>query len=371
MKEVNLENILAIYELEISKNVKNKRKIYLFEKNKFQNINSIIQILKTGKYDGGKYNIFLIKEPKYRIVMALDIKDKVINHFIARYVLEKKLSKYFDPRNVATRKNMGTDYGIKLLKKYLEKNKKYANFYILKLDINKYFYSIDQQILKDMLKDKLDEEEFRFLEIIINSTNSEYINQKIADLKARYIQKHPNLAKEINNLPNYVKGKGLPIGNMTSQFLSIFYLYELDHYIVHNLHIKYYVRYMDDFVLIHQDKKVLENARNEIEKMLINKYKLKVNNKKTKIVGAKQGFTFLGYTFKVINKKTVVKITQSGYEKIKKKIKHLYYLYSNGFISFETAFCSVMSYWNNRKYGSQMKVRRAINRYWFEKFNEK
>lgn len=371
MKNANLENILAIYELEISKNVKNKRKIYLFERNKFQNINNILNVLKTGNYDGGKYNIFLIKEPKHRIVMALDIKDKIINHFIARYVLEEKLSKYFDIRNVATRKDMGTDYGIRLLKKYLEKHKKYDNFYVLKLDISKYFYTIDHEILKSMLKDKLTEEEYNFINIIIDSTNSEYVNKTIEYIKEKYLEKYPNKQKEIDNLPKYAYGKGLPIGNMTSQFLSIFYLYELDHYIVNNLHIKHYVRYMDDFVLIHHDRHVLENAKKEIEQILNDKYKLKLNIKKSKIVNVKQGFTFLGYNFKVINKKTVVKITSSSYAKIKKKIKRLFYLYDTGAINFETAFSSIMSYWYNRKYGSQMKIRRVIDRYWFDRFNEK
>ena len=71
---------------------------------------------------------------------------------------------------------------------------------------------------------------------------------------------------------------------MTSQFLSIFYLYKLDHYIVNNLHIKYYIRYMDDFVLIHHDKDVLKQALKKIENILKNIYKLKLNNKKTKII---------------------------------------------------------------------------------------
>lgn len=368
MKEyVNLETILDLFESEISKNVKNKHKVYMFEKNKFQNLNHILNILNSGIYNGGKYNIFLVKEPKHRIVMALDISDKIINHFVARYVLEKKLTKYLDPRNIATRKNMGTDYGIKLLKKYLELNKKYDTFYVAKLDISKYFYSIDHEVLMDMVKDKLSEDEYDFLKIIIDSTNREYINLKIQDIKEKYLAKHPKFEKEMNAIPFYNYGKGLPIGNMTSQFLSIFYLYELDHYIVHDLHIKYYIRYMDDFVLIHHDKKVLVNAVKEIEDILNNKYKLKLNSKKTKIVNVKDGFSFLGYTYKVINKKTLVKLRKEGYERLKKRVKQVYYMYESGFIDFNSAFCSIMSYWYNRKYGSQMKVRRVINRYWFDR----
>lgn len=368
MKEhAKLDTILDLFEQEISKNVKNKHKVYMFEKNKFQNVNRILEILHSGNYAGGKYNIFLIKEPKHRIVMALDITDKLINHFVARYVLEVKLSKYLDPRNIATRKNMGTDYGIKLVKKYLELNKKYEKFYILKLDISKYFYSIDHEVLKDLVKDKLTEEEFNFLSIIIDSTNRDYINKKIDEIKKRYLEKHPQYKEEMSSIPYYEYGKGLPIGNMTSQFLSIFYLYELDHYIVHDLHIKYYVRYMDDFVLIHHDKEVLKDAYEKIKYILNNKYKLKLNSKKTKIVSASVGFSFLGYTYKVVGKKTIVKLRREAYEKIKRRVKQVYYMYESGFIDFNSAFCSIMSYWHNRKYGSQMKVRRAIDKYWFER----
>ena len=369
MKEnATLNNILNLYEKEIAKNVKNKNRIYYFEKNKMQNIEEIIKTIKSSDYKIDKYNIFMISEPKHRIIMALNIKDKIINHYIAKYVLEAKLTKYLDDRNIATRKNMGTDYGIKMIKKFIEKNKKYNNFYVLKMDISKYFYTIDHTILLNLLKDKLSKEEYNFLSAIIASTNQDYINKEINNIKNKYIIKKPHCAKEIGELPCYEEGKGLPIGNMTSQFLSIFYLYELDHYIVNNLHIKDYIRYMDDFVLIHHDKNVLKNALRKIEEILKNKYKLKLNIKKTKIVDIKEGFSFLGYTYKVIDKKTIVKIRKESYETIKKKIKEIYnkYLYQK---NISKPFMSVMSYWYNRKYGSQLKVRRVINKYWFEKLD--
>ncbi len=259
MKEnATLNNILNLYESEIAKNVKNKNRIYYFEKNKMQNIEEIIKTIKSGNYKIDKYNIFMISEPKHRIIMALNIKDKIINHYIAKYVLEEKLTKYLDDRNIATRKNMGTDYGIKMIKKFIEKHKKYNNFYVLKMDISKYFYTIDHKVLLNLLKDKLSEDEYNFLSTIIDSTNQDYINKEINSIKNKYIIKEDKWSKEIASIPIYEKDKGLPIGNMTSQFLSIFYLYKLDHYIVNNLHIKYYIRYMDDFVLIHHDKDVLK-----------------------------------------------------------------------------------------------------------------
>ena len=153
---------------------------------------------------------------------------------------------------------------------------------------------------------------------------------------------------------------------MTSQFLSIFYLYKLDHYIVNNLKIKYYIRYMDDFVLIHHDKNVLKQALKKIENILENTYKLKLNNKKTKIISIKEGFSFLGYTYKVINNKTIVKIRKESYENIKKKIKEIHYRYKYQ-KNISKPFMSIMSYWYNRKYGSQLRVRRIINRFWFKR----
>jgi len=364
-EHANLETILDLFEQEISKNVKNKHKVYMFEKNKFQNINHILEILKSGNYNGGKYNIFLIKEPKHRIVMALDISDKLINHFIARYVLEVKLSKYLDPRNIATRKNMGTDYGIKLVKKYLELNKKYEKFYILKLDISKYFYSIDHEVLKDLVKDKLTEEEFNFLSIILDSTNRDYINKKIDEIKKRYLEKHPQYKEEMSSIPYYEYGKGLPIGNMTSQFLAVFYLYKLHHYIVNNLKVRDIVVYMDDYVLIHHDREYLKYVRDEIIRILNNEYCLKVNENKTYIRSCKEGISFLGYNIKVVNNKTIFDISKSSRIKIKKNIKRIRYLYENDKISFNRAFTSVNVIKNSFKYGNSIKIKNIIDRYWF------
>lgn len=179
-----------------------------------------------------------------------------------------KLTKYLDDRNVATRKGMGTQAGIKYVKKYLERNKKHSVFYILKIDICKYFYSIDHKILKKMLKKDLDEKEYQYAESIIDSTNVPYINESIKKIKEHEYM-ITNRKKEISKIPFYQYGKGLPIGNMSSQFLSIFYLNALDHKIVHEFKVKDYVRYMDDFLLIHPDKKHLEFCLREFSKIKV------------------------------------------------------------------------------------------------------
>lgn len=355
--------ILHIYEDEIAKNTKNKKKVYQFEKNKMQNIEYIYQKLQSLNYHGGTYNIFLIKSSKYRIVMSLNLRDKVINHYFTRYILMPKLTKYLDDRNVATRKGMGTQAGIQYVKKYLEKNKKYPVFYILKIDICKYFYSIDHKVLKEMLQKDLDEREYQYAESIIDSTNASYINESIRKIKER---EHviTDRKKEIERIPFYQNGKGLPIGNMSSQFLSIFYLNALDHKIIHEFKIKHYVRYMDDFLLIHPDKKHLEFCLRQIEKILKEEYKLEINTNKTKIYCSTEGFEFLGYRFRVWGKKTIMTLRKDTIVRMKKRVKEVNYLYNHDMIGFERAFSSINNFLHTYQ-GSKRKTRSIIERYWF------
>lgn len=329
--KVNYKDLLDIYENEISKCIKNKKKLYNFEKYKIQNITRALNKIKN--FDKEKYNIFLICEPKERIIMSLNLVDKLINHYISRTILIPKLEKYLDIRNVATRKNMGTSYGIKLLKKYLNLNKKYSEFYILKLDISKYFYTIDHNKLKSMLKGKLDNDEYDIVCKIIDSTDYEYVNKKIKVIKEN---------NDLKNIPYYEKGKGLPIGGLSSQILSTYYLSEVDYYIIHDLKIKYMIRYMDDFILIHKDKEYLKYCLKQIEHKL-EQYSLKLNNNKAEITNIKHGFTFLGYNFKLKGKLIIKLSNQTRYKKIKNlKTKHK--LYKNEKITFQNYFCSVNSY---------------------------
>ena len=346
---VNVYDLLDIYEKEVSKNTKNKKKVNNFERNKIINIYSIKNIIESNNYKVNKYNIFSINSPKYRIVMSINIKDKIINHYVTRYILIPKLDKYLDVRNCATRKNMGYDYAIKLLLKYLEENKKYGKFYILRIDISKYFYSIDHNVLKNLLIDKLDNEEYKIICNIIDSTNNNYINKEIINLKNKLLKQDKKRKEEIDNLSIYEYGKGLPIGNMTSQFLSVFYLYELDHYIVNNLKLKYMVKYMDDYVIFCKDKDYLKYALNIIKDKLEKEYKLSINKKKTMILDSYHGFDFLGYRFR-INNKIIINIKNYNKKRRNNNIKRLNYLYSNDLISYKRYFNSMNNYLNSYKY---------------------
>ena len=305
---LDISIINNIYKRQVKCNTKNKRKIEVFENNYVSNICYIKEILEERKYIPGKYNIFLIKEPKYRIIMSQNIIDKLINHIVSKYFLVDIFEKSLINENVATRINKGTKEGIRLVKKYLN-NIKGKEFYILKFDIEKYFYNIDHDILKEILIDKIkDKDVINILFNIIDSTDLEYVNKKIDSIKEKEKNKTSdiNIINEINKIPYYNIGKGLPIGNMSSQFLAILYLNELDHFIKEKLNIKYYVRYMDDGLLIHESKEYLKYCLNEIEKIM-SKYKLKLN-KKTKIYKYNEGFEFLGFRYIIKNNKVIIKV---------------------------------------------------------------
>lgn len=312
MERVTVREINDFYENELRKNIKNKKRIIKFEMNKEEHIKNIVDVLNGNKEFKHVYNIFLIFEPKARLIMALNIEDKIVNHYFTTKYLYPSIKKKLDDRNVATRTGMGTRRAIQLVRRYMEYYKrKNKNIYILKLDINKYFYSIDHNVLKRMLYEDLVYDDYLFICKIIDSTNYDYINKKISLIRSKY-----NI-----DIPFYEYGKGIPIGNLSSQTLSIYYLNRLDHYIVHDLKLKCYVRYMDDILILYDDKEYLYKCKDIITNILYNEYKLIINNKKTFITNIKNSFIFLGYRFTIKNNKTIMCICNKSICNIKNKIK--------------------------------------------------
>ena len=359
---VNIERILNMYDKRIRINTKNKVKLSRFEYNYVSNIVYIKNVLEDKSYTPGRYNIFIIKEPKVRLIMSQNVIDKIINHVVSEYFLVRVFDNTLIRENVATRSGKGTHYGIRLLKKYINELKQ-GDFYILKFDISKYFYNLDHNIIKDILKKKIkDKDALRLLFKIIDSTDYKYVNKIIDSLKQQEIDKILNssclnkdkLIKDIENIPEYKVGKGLPIGNMSSQFLAILYLNELDHFIKEKLNLKYYIRYMDDGVILHKDKEYLKYCLNEITKML-DKYKLKLNNK-TQIVNCKEGFEFLGFRYVVKNGRLILKIRNQTKRRFKRKMKTMYKLADENKITQKDVKQVENSYLGHLSYGNTQKL---------------
>lgn len=316
---------------DICSKTRHRNKIVKFDLFHSTNVNSIYNELKGRKYRHSKYNIFLIKEPKYRIVMSESIKDKIVNHIISNSFLKPALYPKLIEENVATRVGKGTNAAIELCKKYFVRMmNKYENFYILKFDISKYFYNIDHQVLKQMLaKIYTDQEVLRILYEVIDSTDAKYINGEIDNCINKEIERLKvignkealNQIGELNRIPHYYDGKGLGIGSLSNQIFAVFYLNGIDHYIKEDLGIKEYVRFMDDGIIFSHDKEYLKRVKVVIGEKLKD---LKLNlNDKTAIYSAKGGFDFVGYRFSLKNGRILIRIKNQTKRRIKRKFLNL------------------------------------------------
>lgn len=271
---------LAYYKAKKGKEAKTE--IINYAKNLNINLKILQKQIETGNVDVGNYHFFTIYEPKKREIVASSFQERVLHHAIMN-ICYPYFEKYLIYDTYATRKEKGTYKALDRAKLFTKKNK-----WFIKFDIRKYFDSIDRIVLYKMLermfKDKI---VLAIFKKIINSYHTE-------------------------------KNKGLPIGNLTSQYFANRYLGSLDHFIKNNLRIKAYVRYMDDFVIWHNNKNVLINAGKQIENYL--KEQLNLVLKYKQLNKTYFGLSFLSY--RLFPSKIV--LTQKAKKRFKTKIKYNY-----------------------------------------------
>ena len=301
-----------------------KKETISFEINLSQNLTEMSKKLLQQTYQIGKYKQFYIYEPKKRNIEALSYKDRVVLMAFCTNKLESKLEKKLIPDNVACRKCKGTMFGLDRLKLFLRKfyniNKNNVG-YFLKCDLRKYFQNIDHDILKrQLLKVDFDDEDMWIINQIIDSRN-------------------------------FDTNVGLPIGNQTSQWFALFYLNGLDHFIKEKLRIKYYVRYMDDFILLSPDKGQLREWLEAIEIFLRDELRLKLNPKTT-ILAAKNGIDFVGYKHRGTHKK----VRRDSIKRMKRKIKW----YVKGKITKEKLQKSVRSWTGHASHADSYNLQKKI-----------
>lgn len=306
-EKLTYNNLLDCFK-KVKSSCKNKRLVHNFEKNLYINIYDIYNSLLNRNYKFDKYNIFIIHKPKRRVVMSESIKDKIVSCFISDYLLKPLINKHLIHSNVATRIDKGSKLAYNLFEGYVNNFDLSKKLYVLRIDISKYFYNIDHETIlkkiKSIVKDKFVNE---LLETLLKRTNEDYVN---------------NLINSFNlDVPIYKKNKGLSIGNICSQLLAVFYLSETDHYVKESLLHKCYVRYMDDLIIIDNDKDKLKISFSLITEH-INKNNLKVNPK-SRIHTLNHGFTFLAFTYHIKNNKLIKRVKNNNYRNILKKLKYL------------------------------------------------
>lgn len=264
------ENLHAAY-LRARKGKRDRHEVRRFEQDLEGNLIQLQNELIWGEYRTGQYRRFMVEEPKHREVAALPFRDRVVQHALVG-VIEPLWEACFIADSYACRPGRGTHRGADRAQAMLRKVKrKHGQLYALKADIAKYFASIDHDILRRLLRRR------------ISCTSTLALCDEIIASTADQDDLAP---------------RGLPIGNLTSQLWANVYLDELDRFVKHDLNLRNYIRYMDDFVVVHHDKAALHGTRRQIEEFLWDRLRLQTNSK-TQVfpvsAGRGRGLDFLGY----------------------------------------------------------------------------
>ena len=252
------------YIIKFGKDLENNLKILQFE-------------LVNKTYKPKKLKLFIIRDPKTRKICKSSFRDRVVHHAIVN-IFEPIYEKIFIYDSYASRINKGQHKALERFHEFKRKvsnngkklkgikDKNYVSGYCLKADIKKYFDNVDHEILINIIREKIKDEDVVWL-----------------------------IKQILNNNLNYIKNKSMPLGNYTSQFFANVYLNKLDYFAKHNLKVKYYIRYVDDFVILDNNKDILEYYKEEVNKFLKNKLLIELHKDKSKIIPLHKGIPFLGF----------------------------------------------------------------------------
>lgn len=314
---LEFEELYQAYNLCL-KNKKKKRGTYKFTNEELcKNLIELIDKLNTHTYEPKPSNCYVITEPALGEIYAAQFSDRIVQHFYMNEI-EDILEEELIEGCCSCRKGKGTDYALKLLRNFITKTSNYGrkNCYYLKIDLSGYFMSIDRKQVSDKFRNLIVEKyKGKHKELLLYLTPVIFENNPA--LNCRYkcneeIRKKVPKRRKMNPDSNY----GMAIGNLTAQAASNLNLKEFDEYITKNLGLKQYVRYVDDIVIISDNKKkLIKELANIVEKL--KETNQKINMKKTKIDTAYHGVQFLGkvsypYGYQKPGKQLIIRVCQKG-----------------------------------------------------------
>jgi len=315
-KIFSINNLIAAYQ-NARKNKTRKDYVVEFERNFDKNIRQLRNELKDETYYPQPLKTFILRDPKTRKISKSDFRDRVIHHALIN-IIGPIFDKTFIYDSCANRKGKGNLFALKRFDEFKKKisnngrivknefnDNNFVRGYCLKADIKHYFQEVNHNILINIIKRKIrDEKVIGLIHKILN-----------------------NILEEGN------QEKGIPLGNLTSQLFANVYLNELDYYVKYQLKAKYYIRYVDDFIVLHQSKEQLEEWKDKINNFLGNNLKLELHPEKSKVIPLSKGIDFVGfrnfYYFRLLRKRNIKnmksKIQQYKENKIPKiKIFEIY-----------------------------------------------
>ncbi len=309
---------------------------YRLEDNLFNLQQELIQKL----YQPGEYSSFYIHEPKRRLISAAPFRDRVVHHALCQ-MIEPMFERSFINDSYANRVGKGTHRAINRANLFARLYK-----YVLQCDIQQFFPAIDHAILRQILMRKIADPDILWLIDQILASGEGVLSESY---QMRYFPGDDLFAK--------LRPRGLPIGNLTSQFWANCYLNPFDHFVKRELGCDAYLRYVDDTLLFGDDKKLLREWRYAIIKRL-QKFRLTIHELCAQVRPVTEGIPFLGFTIYPTHRR--LKRRKGIF--YRRRLKKLYTSYHAGEISFKQLNASIQGWINHVRYGDTWGLRRAILR---------
>jgi retron-type reverse transcriptase len=339
-----IEDIFQAY-YDARKNKRNSNSSLEFEIEYEKNLVKLFWEINQRSYKPKPYSAFIIKKPVKREVFASQFRDRVVHHLIFNY-LNPIFDSLFINDSYSCRLGKGTSYGIKradyFIKSCSQNYKKDA--YIMKLDIEGYFMSIDKVILFEIIKKQIIIRQAKLkcqLDLILFLLKVVIFCDPTKNCLIKSGREAWSGLPQSKSLFYSGKNKGLPIGNLTSQLFANIYLNEIDQFIKRHLKLKYYGRYVDDMIFVDSDKRRLLWATDKIKEYLVNNLSLKLHPKKIYLQPTSKGVNFLGVFIRPYRVLVGKRVKRNFYNRVYDELfiinfldlKPLDYKNANGFTS--------------------------------------
>lgn len=281
------------------KNKRNTASALVFETNLEANLRDLFDELQDGSYIPGKSICFVITRPKPREVWAADFRDRIVHHLFYNRISPRFYASFIAD-SCACIPGRGTLYAAKRLEhkiRSITQNWSRTAYY-LKCDLANFFVAIDKDILFRLIQRRVSEKWW------INLAATILYHDPRLNFEQRGDTRKSSLVPHHKMLTNQSSNHGLPIGNLSSQFFANIYLDELDQFIKHRIGAKHYIRYVDDFILLHESRDWLNHSLQQINDFLPEKLGAWLNPKKTILQPIERGIDFVGQVIKPWSRST-------------------------------------------------------------------
>lgn len=333
---ISFDNLLLAYK-KARKGKSSRNEVAWFDLDLEKELLRLQQRLSTKQWKPGKYRLFTIYERKPRQISAAPFRDRVVHHALMN-VVESLLDKRFIYDTHACRQGHGVHLAVSRYQAW-SKTRSYA----LKLDVSRYFPSIDREILKQQLAFRIKDKQVLWLFNTIIDHAPDFPNENLVYFEGDDL------------LTPLERKRGLPIGNLTSQFLANLYLDELDHFVKENLGVRCYLRYVDDMILLSRSKSELHAWKQAIDKKLA-EIRLIIHPRKANIFQTRLGVDVLGYRVFPDYKK----LRNDNGHRFIRRLKKYSGAYSKGNMNWADFNPSVQSWIGHAKQADTFNLRQSI-----------